>query len=361
MTWTEVLAGTGPAGIGLDLDLGLVPHHPTSHGGLRLRLELDGDGPDASVVSADPVVGFMHRGAEKLLEVRDYRQGLALANRHDWLSAFAGELGLCLVVEGALGLVPPPRASWLRVVFAELTRALHHLAFLGGWQEREPLQQVLEEATGGRVHVMASRVGGFREDVPAGWESNCAAALSLVKAALPGLRPAVEAAPVGVGVLTIEDALALGAGGPVARASGLALDVRRDDPYGAYEELAVPSVIRSAGDCRARLEVLYAETEAALELATAALQALPAGPVNVRLPKTVRVPEGSSYAWTEAPAGPAGWWLVSRGGPTPWRLKMRTPSFAHAQLLGPLLVGARLADVGPILSSLFLVAGDIDR
>jgi NADH-quinone oxidoreductase subunit D len=355
---TELLAGVGPAALGVELDLGLPPHHPTSHGGLRLRLGLDGD----VVVSADPEVGFMHRGAEKLLEVRDYRQGLALANRHDWLSAFAGELGLCLAVEKALRLVPPPRASWLRVVHAELTRALHHLAFLGGWAQRERLQQVVEEATGGRIHVMTSRVGGFREDVPAGWEARCEGAVRAVLVELEALGDkAITGAPEGVGVLPLALAESFGAGGPVGRASGLALDVRVDDPYAGYGSLEVAVVTRSAGDCRARYEVLVAETRASLELVLDALGSLPAGPVNVRLPKTVRVPEGESYAWTEAPGGPAGWWLVSRGGPTPWRLKMRTPSFAHAQLLGQALPGARLQDVPAILGSLFLVAGDIDR
>ena len=352
---TTVLAGVGPAAIGVELELGLPPHHPTSHGGLRLALRV----ADGVVQSADPIVGFMHRGAEKLLEVRDYRQGLALANRHDWLSAFAGELGLCLVVERALGIEVPARASALRVVYAEITRALHHLAFLDAWTLREPLQRVLEESTGGRVHVMTARVGGLREDVPDGWVASCSAAVAEVRAQLDVLDAAVAAAPVGVGLLSRDDALAFGAGGPVGRASGLDLDVRRDDPYAAYADVLV--VMRSAGDCRARLEVLREEVSVSLDLIDATLTALPGGPVDVRLPKTVRVPEGMAYAWTEAPGGPAGWWLVSRGGPTPWRLKMRTPSFAHAPLLARVLPGTALADVPAVRGSLFLVAGDVDR
>ncbi|HVU72058.1 MAG TPA: hypothetical protein VHE83_03785 [Mycobacteriales bacterium] len=354
---TDVLAGVGPAAIGVELELGLPPHHPTSHGGLRLALSVE----DGVVTAADPIVGFMHRGAEKLLEVRDYRQGLALANRHDWLSAFAGELGLCLVVEAALGIEVPARADALRVVYAEITRVLHHLAFLDAWPLREPLQRVLEESTGGRVHVMTARVGGLREDVPDGWVASWAAAVAAVRAELPALDAAVARAPHGVGVLSRDDALAFGAGGPVGRASGLDLDVRRDDAYSGYARRDVAVVTRTAGDCAARLEVLRDEVAVSLGLIDEVLSELPAGPVDVRLPKTVRVPEGLSYAWTEAPGGPAGWWLVSRGGPTPWRLKMRTPSFAHAPLLATMLPGTRLADVPAVLASLFLVAGDIDR
>jgi NADH-quinone oxidoreductase subunit D len=352
-----VLAGVGPAAIGVELELGLPPHHPTSHGGLRLALTVE----DGVVRAADPIVGFMHRGAEKLLEVRDYRQGLALANRHDWLSAFAGELGLCLVVERALGLDVPARANALRVVYAEITRVLHHLAFLDAWPLRAPLQRALEEATGGRVHVMTARVGGLRDDVPDGWAAACLGAVGEVRARLGELDRAVELAPEGIGVLDLETATAFGAGGPVGRASGLELDVRRDDPYGAYAALDVPAVRRDGGDCRARLEVLREEVGGSLDLVETMLGTLPGGPVDVRLPKTVRVPEGMAHAWTEAPGGPAGWWLVSRGGPTPWRLKMRTPSFAHAPLLAAVLPGTQLTDVPAVLASLFLVAGDVDR
>ena len=176
MTTKPVVAGLGPAALTRsDVVLELGPHHPSTHGSLRLHLELDGD----TVVSAEPLVGALHRGAEKLFEARDYRQVLVLANRHDWLSAFNNEVGIALAVERMLGMEVPPRAVWLRTLLCELNRVLSHLAFLPGGSPaslpllpvREVLQAVLEEATGGRIHYVFTKVGGVREDVPAGWTS----------------------------------------------------------------------------------------------------------------------------------------------------------------------------------------------
>src|SRR4051812_28885019 len=164
--------------------LNIGPQHPATHGVLRLTLTLDGE----RIVRADPVIGYMHRGAEKLFEVRDYRQILVLTNRHDWLSAFANELGLAMAVERMLGLEVPERAVWLRTLLAELNRALHHLAFLGALpggpatdSAREALQAALEELAGGRVHFMFNRVGGLKEDAPAGWSERCRAAVAAVR------------------------------------------------------------------------------------------------------------------------------------------------------------------------------------
>ncbi|MGZ6791622.1 MAG: NADH-quinone oxidoreductase subunit D-related protein, partial [Mycobacteriales bacterium] len=293
-------AGVGAAAAPSDLTLELGAHHPSTHGSLRLRLELDGD----VVVSAEPLVGALHRGAEKLFEVRDYRQVLVLANRHDWLSAFNNELGVALAVERMLGMEVPARAVWLRTLLAELNRVLSHLMFLGHLDVafvrlREPLQAVLEEATGGRVHTVATRIGGLLEDVPAGWPSRCAAAVSQVRGALP--TPSLEALE-GLGVLAVSDALSYGVTGPVARGSGLDVDLRRDDPYLAYPSLDVPVVLRTAGDAAARFDCLLEQVRVSLDLVEACLAALPPGPVSVKLPKTVRAPEGSTYSWTEAPS-----------------------------------------------------------
>jgi NADH-quinone oxidoreductase subunit D len=353
------IAGVGAAAGPTDITLELGAHHPSTHGSLRLRLVLDGD----VVVTAEPLVGALHRGAEKLFEVRDYRQVLVLANRHDWLSAFNNELGVALAVEQMLGLEVPARATWLRMLLAELNRVLSHLMFLGHLDVRflrlrEPLQHVLEEATGGRVHVVLTRVGGLREDVPEGWTDRCAAAVALVRSALP----TVDLAPfVGLGVLSVADALAHGVSGPVARASGLDLDLRRDDPYLAYPALDVPVVLGSDGDAAARFDCLLRQLRVSLDLVAACLAALPSGPVNVKLPKTVRAPEGATYVWTEAPSGAAGWYLVSRGGATPWRLAMRTPSFNNVSALPSVLPGCRVQDLPAVLASFFFVVGDVDK
>ncbi|MCU1595377.1 MAG: NADH-quinone oxidoreductase subunit [Frankiales bacterium] len=353
------VAGIGAAAGPSDITLELGAHHPSTHGSLRLRLGLDSD----IVTWAEPVVGALHRGAEKLFEVRDYRQILMLANRHDWLAAFNNELGVALVVEQALGMEVPPRATWLRMLLAELNRVLSHLMFLGYVEPscvllREPLQQVLEEATGGRVHVVCTRVGGLLEDVPAGWASRCSSAVAAVRSALPALDLAAFA---GLGVLSVADALSYGVSGPVARGSGLDLDLRRDDPYLLYPSLDVPVVLGTTGDAAARFSCLQQQVSVSLDLVDACLSQLPTGPVNVKLPKAVRAPEGSAYRWTEAPSGAVGYFLVSRGASTPWRLAMRTPSFNNVSALPSVLPGSRVQDLPAILASFFFTVGDIDK
>ncbi|MER7702928.1 NADH-quinone oxidoreductase subunit D [Kitasatospora sp. NPDC097605] len=374
---------TGEAGA-TDMVLNIGPQHPATHGVLRLRLVLDGE----RIVSAEPVIGYMHRGAEKLFEARDYRQIIMLANRHDWLSAFSNELGVVLGVERMLGMEVPERAVWIRTLLAELNRVLNHLMFLGSYPlelggitpifhaftGREDLQHVLEEASGGRMHYMFNRVGGLKEDLPAGWLGRVRAAVGVVRSQLPVFEELVlgneifRARTAGVGVLTRAQAEAYGVSGPIARASGLDFDLRRDEPYLAYgtEELrrVLTVVTREEGDCLARFECLLEQTVNALDLADACLDKLAElapGPVNLRLPKVLKAPEGSTYAWTENPLGVNGYYLVSRGDKTPWRLKLRSASFNNIQALTELLPGTLVADMVAILGSMFFVVGDIDK
>src|SRR5918995_494632 len=193
----EVTVGTGAGLDTADMVLNIGPQHPSTHGVLRLKLVLDGE----RVISAEPIVGYMHRGAEKLFEVRDYRQILVLTNRHDWLSAFSNELGAALAVERLMGIEVPERAVWLRTALAEINRVLNHLMFLGSYpleigaitpvfyafRERETLQAVLEEVSGGRMHYMFNRVGGLKEEVPYGWTGRARAAIGEVRRRLPDL------------------------------------------------------------------------------------------------------------------------------------------------------------------------------
>jgi len=360
--------------------LNIGPQHPSTHGVLRLRLTLDGE----RIVRAEPIVGYMHRGAEKLFEVRDFRQIIVLANRHDWLSAFANELGVVLAVERMLGMEVPERAVWMRTLLAELNRVLSHLMFLGSYplevgaitpifyafRERERLQRVMEEISGGRMHYMFNRVGGLKEEAPRGWLERAGAAVAGVRGRLSDISGLIheneifQARTRGVGVLTREQILQYGVSGPVARASGVPLDLRLDEPYLAYGDLDVKVVTRTEGDCLARFECLLEQVEVSLDLADsclARLAELPPGPINVRLPKVLKVPEGHTYAWTENPLGINGYYLVSRGEKTPWRMKLRSASFNNIQVLSELLPGNLVADMIAILGSMFFVVGDIDK
>ncbi len=381
MSETTVGVGIGAGELATaDMVLNIGPQHPSTHGVLRLRLRLDGE----RVETAEPIIGYMHRGAEKLFEVRDYRQIVVLANRHDWLSAFANELGVVLAVERMLGMEVPPRAVWARTLLAELNRVLNHLMFVGSYplevgaitpifyafRERETLQAVMEEVSGGRIHYMFNRVGGLKEELPAGWLGRTRRAVAEVRSHLPDYDALVvgndifRARTRGIGVLSPELVHAYGVSGPIARGSGVDFDLRRDCPYLAYSELDVPVVTRTEGDCFARFECLLAQVRVSLDLADACLdrlEALAPGPINVRLPKVVKVPEGATYAATENPLGINGYYLVSRGEKTPWRLKLRTASFSNVQVLAQLLPGTLVADMIAILGSMFFVVGDVDK
>lgn len=379
---TETTVGIGGAAESTDMVLNIGPQHPSTHGVLRLRLVLDGE----RIVSAEPVVGYMHRGAEKLFEARDYRQIVMLANRHDWLSAFSNELGVVMAVERMLGMEVPERAVWMRTLLAELNRVLNHLMFLGSYplelggitpifhafREREELQAVMEEISGGRMHYMFNRVGGLKEDLPAGWLGRAREAIADVNTRMNIYDDLVRGNEIfrgrtrGVGILSAEAVHAYGVSGPIARASGVDFDLRRDEPYLAYGELqdVLKVVTRTEGDCLARFEVLLEQTHNALDLAVACLDRmaeLPPGPINQRLPKVLKAPEGETYAWTENPLGINGYYLVSKGEKTPYRLKLRSASYNNIQALAVLLPGQLVADMVAILGSLFFVVGDIDK
>jgi NADH-quinone oxidoreductase subunit D len=385
----ELEVTLGAAGVGglstTEMVLNIGPQHPATHGVLRLRVTVDGE----RITAAEPIVGYMHRGAEKLFEVRDYRQILVLANRHDWLSAFNNEVGVALTVEHLLGMEVPERATWTRTLLCELGRVLNHLMFLGSYphelgaitpmfysfREREELQAVMEEYSGGRMHFMATRVGGLLHDLPEGWLDRADQAVARVRSRMPDLlglllgNEILQARTRGIGVLDLRTVLDHGVSGPIARASGLDLDLRRDEPYLAYGELFAEGgpgrvVTRDAGDCYARLEVLTEQIEVSLDLAAACtqrLRGLGEGPVSTKLPKVLKVPEGTHYFAAENPLGLNGYYLVSRGDKAPHRLKLRSASFNNVQVLTRLLPGTVVSDMVAILGSTFFVVGDIDK
>lgn len=375
----SVAAGALPGGRLPDgtllLDLG--PDHPSRAGLLELDLWTD---PAGEVVEqADVAVGAMHRGVEKLFEVRDYRQVLMLAARHDWQAPFAGELTVALACEELLGMSVPPRAVWLRTLLAEHTRIASHLAFLGYLTHladptdrriarlREKLREQLHDLTGNRVHPMVTRIGGMAADADEKWLAAEAAVVDRARPLARELADLLEADfGSAAGVAQLGDAVARGYGvtGPAARATGVDLDLRRLTPYLAYGELEVPSApAHATGDARARFAVMVAEVAASADLVNACAERLATldGPVAQPLPKVLKLPDDEGYLATEAPLGQAGAHIVSRGDRTPWRLHLRTPSFATVSAIPAILPGVRVDDLELALASLGYVVGDVDR
>jgi len=357
------------------LDLG--PEHPSHAGLIELRLWTE----DNVITTARVVVGAMHRGAEKLFEVRDYRQILMLADRHDWQAPLFGELAVAMACEQMMGLAIPDRAVWLRTLLAEHTRLLSHCGFLGYVAhrlQRDLGLRVLREAlraqtlrlTGNRIHPMATRVGGLGVDADEAWlqaERQVAERATRVSEILLTMIDSALFGRVtsGVGLLNRDTIQEFGVSGPAARATGVDLDLRVQRPYLAYAELGsmISSPMRRSGDAQTRLRVLAEELAISASLIIACaerLRELP-GPVSVRLGKIIRVPEGEAYLAVEAPLGIAGVFLVSRGEKTPWRLKLRTPSFNNISSLERVLVGVPTEALEATLASIGYVVGDIDK
>jgi NADH-quinone oxidoreductase subunit D len=360
-----------------DMNLNIGPQHPATHGVLRVVIDLDGE----RIVRATPVIGYMHRGFEKLAEARDYRQIIALVNRHDWLSAFNNELGVALAVERMMELEVPERATWIRVLMCEWGRILNHLMFIGSFglelgaitpvfftfREREDIQHLLESATGGRLHFTYTRVGGLKEDLPRGFLRSSAELVRMIRMRNQEYRDLLQGNEIfmartkKVGVLSADIALDHGVSGPTLHATGVPEDARVTEPYLVYDQLDVRVPTGAVGDSFDRFDVLLGRIDASLDIIEQVHDRMPAGPVNVKLPKIVKAPEGEVYVRCEAPLGQLGYYLVSDGKKNPWRLKMRTPSFYNISVLPHLLEGALLSDMIAVLGSVFFVVGDVDR
>jgi NADH-quinone oxidoreductase subunit D len=333
---------------------------------------------DGIVVSADPRVGLMHRSAEKLFEARDYRQAMLLANRHDWLSAFSSEVCVALALEDSLGLTPPERATWTRTMLVEANRVAASLAFLAPVAGdarpvledlRERFATLQEHVTGARVHPGFARIGGVAAPVRDHALDAYSALLQEVRSQVPRVRDAVDAyaEPLsGLASLSATDAVVFGASGTVARASGVDLDLRRDEPCLSYASLRdlldVP--LRSEGDLCARYAVMIDQLPVSGALVDACideLRRLGDGPVDVSLPKVVRLPEGTTYAWMEGPIGISGCLVVSTGDKSPHRMKIRSASFGTMQAMSHALAGVPYDHLADAVMSFPLVLGDVDR
>lgn len=367
--------GIGAAAlVGCDDELVLPEHHPLANPGFRLSVSLD----DGVVTTADPQIGFMHRSAEKLFESRDLRQAMALADRHDWLSAISSEINVALACEDALGITPPERATWIRTLLAEVNRISVSLAFLSpvagtaradAEAIRERISALSERITGARVHPGFARIGGVAAPIDGDSLDQTSSVMDGLGRLLPLLRETVATyseALAGIAVLTRDEAISYAVLGPVGRASGLDRDLRRDEPYLAYAELSDVLEVCTAtdGDARARYAVLVDQLPVSVALVEACvdrLRSLGDGPVDVALPKVVRLPEGTTYTCIEGPIGVAGCLLVGAGDKYPWRMKIRSASFATLQAMGAALPGTPEPLLADAVMSFPAVLGDADR
>jgi NADH-quinone oxidoreductase subunit D len=382
--------------------LNMGPQHPSTHGVLRVVLELSSE----TVVKATPVIGYLHTGFEKTYESRTYQQGVTLTDRMDYLAPLSNNFGFALAVEKLLGLELPPKALVARILLVELTRINSHLVWLGTqaldlgassiflycFRERELLLDIFEAVSGQRMMTSYIRPGGLMDDLPSGFEEQVKAFLDIFPERLDEYETILTRNElfldrmVGIGILKAETALALGVTGPNLRASGYDWDLRRDLPYATYDQYEFDVPLGRTGDCYDRYMVRIAEMRQSHRIARQALERLPSGPWLTANRKVAppprhelatsmeslihhfklytegyRVPRGEAYVCIESPRGELGYYIVADGSARPYRCHVRAPSFVNLQALNAVAQGHLIADLIAILGSLDPVLGEVDR
>jgi NADH-quinone oxidoreductase subunit D len=362
---------------GMTLNLG--PQHPATHGTLRIIVKLDGE----QVISADPVMGYMHRGYEKLVEVRTYPQVTTLVNRIDWLSSFANEVPFILAAEKLMEVEAPPRAQWIRTLLFEMARVANIGLFLGemglqlgamtaafyAFRDREFVLNQIEAVTGGRFHPNFDRIGGLKDDLPKGWIDETKRVMQRMREFCDEMEELLvgneifQARMRGIGVIPAEVGLSYGLSGANIRASGVDWDIRRDSKLSPlpYDQLDWQVWTHPDGDSFARYWVRMQETREATKLVDQLLDGLPGGSIMAKVPRIIKVPEGEAYVETENPLGAMGYYIVSKGDLGPFRVKIRSASFSNVSIAPWVLRGVYVPDVITILGSLYFILGDIDR
>jgi NADH-quinone oxidoreductase subunit D len=361
---------------GMFISLG--PQHPSTHGVLRVAITADGE----VVTSAQPDIGYLHRGTEKLAERRTYPQIIVLTDRLDYVAAMTNNWAYCLTVEKMMGTEVPERAEYLRIVVGELQRIASHCVFLGTYgidigaftpfliafgRERERILDLFEEICGARITYNYIRIGGVMADAPDGWVERVRAFTKEMVRHVDEYDQLLTYNPIfmdrtqKIGTMSQEQAISWGITGPNLRATGVRADVRIDDPYGLYARLKFNIPVGDQGDCWDRYRVRVLEMRECLKLIEQALDQMPPGETLAKLPKYFRVPAGEGYGHLEAPRGDLGFYIVSDGSPSPYRLHVRAPSFINLQALQHMLKGWKVADVVAILGSIDIVLGEVDR
>jgi NADH-quinone oxidoreductase subunit D len=383
--------------------LNMGPQHPSTHGVLRVVLELDGE----TVVKARPEIGYLHTGIEKTGEALTYSQAITITDRLDYLAPLSNNLCYCLAVEKLLQIEPPPRAKYARILLTELTRIGSHLVWVGThaldlgamsvflycFREREELLKILEFVSGQRMMTSYFRIGGLALEPPPGWLERVDKFLRLFHSRLPEYETLLtdnriwRARTQGVGVISAEDAIALGVTGPVLRSTGVAYDVRKMFPYAGYEEFDFEVPTSTDGDCYARYILRVAEMRESEKIVRQAMAKIPEeGPIKADAPGIVppqrekmktemealiyhfkiftegfAPPAGEVYQTIESPRGELGFFVASDGSPKPYRMKVRAPSFVNLQALPKLVEGRLLADVVACIGTIDIILGEVDR
>ena len=394
-------AGEKP-GTARRMTLNMGPQHPSTHGVLRVVLDLDGE----TILAARPEIGYLHTGIEKQCEGRKYAQVVPLTDRVDYLANLNNNLCYALAVEKLLGLEIPPRAQWMRVMLCELTRISSHLIWLGThaldigamtvyfycFREREEIMKIFEMFSGQRMMTSYIRPGGLALEPPRGWEKAIAAVLERCARGVEEYQNLLTTNPIwvnrtkGVGTLPVDMLIELGVTGPMLRAAGVKTDARKDFPHSSYDKFDFEVPTRTGNDVYARFEVRMDEMRQSIRIVRQALEGMPQGPWQADAPHIVlpdrekmktqmealiyhfkivtegyRVPAGSVFQVVESPRGELGYYIVSDGTANPHRVFMRTPSFGNLQSLGAMLEGALIADSIAAMGSMDFVLGDVDR
>jgi NADH-quinone oxidoreductase subunit D len=384
------------------LQVNFGPNHPSTHGVLRLVVDLDGE----RVVGLRAVIGYLHTGFEKSMEQKTWWKAITYPERIDYVSFQANELVFVLAIEKLLGVEVPPKATWMRMLLVELTRVHSHLVWLGtsalelgaismfwyAFRERDRILDLFELVTGVRMHTRYFQAGGLAEDIPRGFYQECREFTEWMPAAIDDYEAILNRNPIwlertkGIGLLSADDAIALGQSGPVLRASGVDWDLRRDQPYLAYSDLDFDVPVYQNGDVYDRYRVHMDEMRQSVRIVQQCLNGIPEGPWiaddrRVVLPpreelhtsmeslihhfkivtEGYRVPEGEVYVTIESPRGELGCYVVSDGGPKPWRVKFRAPSFVALEATATCMSDALVADMIAIVGSLDTVMGECDR
>ena len=360
-----------------ELVLNMGPQHPSTHGVLRVIVKLDGE----RVRGTECVIGYLHRGLEKIGENRTYQMYVPYVDRADYVAAVSNGLGYCLAVEKLLDVEAPPRAQVVRVIFTELNRIASHLVWLGThcldigaitplfytFREREYVMDIFEKYCGARLTTHAFRIGGLQYELCEGFEKECRDFCDLFlprldeyEQLLTGNRILVERMK-NVGVLTGEDCKAYGVTGPLLRASGVKWDLRKAQPYSGYEQYDFEIPIGKNGDTFDRYTVRMEEMRQSVRIVRQALDRIPDGPIMAKIPKVIKPAVGEAYVSIEAPKGELGFFVVSDGSPQPYRVRIRPPSFVNLQALDRMARGALVADLVAIIGTIDIVLGEVDR